>query len=124
MAAISLGASAAGGVLGAFGASKKADAEAAAARYKAGVARNNAIIAERNAASAREAGGIAGQRNDLKTKNLIATQLVTQAGSGLDVNYGSAVDVRQSAADLGRLDTLTIINNAMKQSAGFEAQAS
>jgi hypothetical protein len=47
---------------------------------------------------------------------------VTQAASGLDVNQGSAVDVRQSAADLGHLDTMTIINNAAKQAAGFRAQ--
>lgn len=123
LAAASLAGSVGSGILGAFGADKKADAESAAAAYKAQVARNNAIIAERNAQAATEAGDIAGQASGLKTKSLIATQLVTQAASGLDVNTGSAVQVRQSAADLGRLDTLTIINNAAKQSAGFLAQA-
>jgi hypothetical protein len=122
LAAASLAASIGGGIAGAFGAAKKADAETASYEYKAQVARNNAIIAERNAAAATEAGGVAGQVNDLKTKNLIGTQLVTQAASGLDVNQGSAVEVRQSAADLGHLDTMTIINNAAKQAAGFRAQ--
>lgn len=113
---------AASGILGAVGASKKADAESAADFYKAQVAKNNAIIAERNAQQATEAGGVAGQTQDLKTRNLLGTQLVTQAANGLDVNSGTNLNVRQSAADLGHLDTLTIINNAAKQSAGFRAQ--
>lgn len=123
LAAVSLAGSVGGGIMGAFGANTKADAESAAYQYKAQVARNNAIIAERNAAAATETGGVVAQSNDLKTRNLIATQLVTQAASGLDVNTGTNVNVRQSAADLGRLDTLTIINNAAKQSAGFRQQA-
>lgn len=112
-----------GGILGAMGADKKADAEQASYAYKAQVARNNAIILERNAASITEAGGVAAQTNDLKTRNLIGTQLVIQAASGLDVNSGTAVNVRQSAADMGHLDTLTILSNAGKQSAGAKAQA-
>jgi hypothetical protein len=123
LAAASIVGSIGGGVLGAFGADRKADAEQEAYGYKAQVARNNAIIAERNAQAAIESGDVAGQVSGLKTKNLVAQQLVVQAGSGLDVNTGSAVDVRQSAADLGRLDTLTIINNALKQSKGYKAQA-
>lgn len=110
------------GVKGAEGAQKKADAETAAYEYKAQVAQNNAIIAKRNADQATASGQIGAQSNDLKTKNLVASQLVAQASSGLDVNSGTAVDVRQSAADLGHLDTLTILHNAAKNSAGFKAQ--
>jgi hypothetical protein len=119
-----LAASVGKGILGAAGASQSADAEAAADRYKAQVAANNAIIAKRNADEATRTGAVQGETNDLKTKNLVATQLVTQASSGLDVGSGTAVNVRQSAQDIGHLDTLTILHNAMKQSAGFKAQAS
>jgi hypothetical protein len=122
LAGVGLASSAASGIMGAFGADKKADAEQQADFYKAQVAKNNAIIAERNAAAATEAGGVAGQVNDLKTKNLVGQQLVTQAANGLDVNSGTNVAVRQSTADLGHLDTLTIIQNAAKQAAGFRAQ--
>lgn len=118
----SLAASAGSGILGAFGASKTADANAAVYSYKAQVAKNNAAIAERNAQAATEAGGIQGQANDLKTKNLVATQLVTEASSGLDVNSGTPAALRESAENLGHLDTLTILNNAAKNSAGFKAQ--
>jgi hypothetical protein len=53
----------------------------------------------------------------------VGQQLVTQASNGLDVNSGSNVDVRQSAIDLGHLDTLTIINNAAKKAVGYKNQA-
>lgn len=122
LAAASLVAGAGSGVLGAFGANQTADATAASYNYKAAVASNNAIIAKRNADAATSAGGVAGQQNDLKTKNLIGTQLVAQASNGLDVGSGTNVNVRQSAEELGHLDTLTILNNAAKNSAGFKAQ--
>lgn len=115
-------ASAGSSIMGAMGASQKADADAAAYNYKAQVASNNAIIAQRNAEAATSAGASKAQTNDLKTKNMVATQLVTQASSGLDVGSGTAVNLRQSAADIGHLDTLTILNNAAKNSAGFKAQ--
>lgn len=122
LAIASIAGSIGSGLMGAMGASKKADAESAAYEYKAQVAQNNSIIAQRNAEQANAAGRIAAQTNDLKTKNLVSTQLVAQASSGLDVGSGSAVNVRQSAADLGHLDTLTILNNAAKNAAGFKAQ--
>lgn len=119
----SLAASAGSGILGAFGASTKSDADQAMYAYKAQVARNNAAIARRNAQFAVEAGGVGAQTNDLKTKNLIGSQTVAQASSGLDVNTGSAVDLRQSARDLGHLDTMTILANATKKALGFKDQA-
>lgn len=109
-------------LFGAMGASNKADAEAASYDYKASVARNNAILAERNAQQATAAGAVAGQVQDLKTKNMVATQLVTQASNGLDVGSGTNVNVRESAAAIGHLDTLTILSNAAKNAAGFRAQ--
>lgn len=122
LAAASIIGGGAKGILGAIGADQTADATAASYNYKAAVASNNAIIAQRNADAATAAGGVAGQQNDLKTKNLIGTQLVAQASNGLDVGSGTNVNVRNSAAELGHLDTLTILNNAAKNSAGFKAQ--
>lgn len=122
LAAASIIGGAGKGILGAFGASQSADATADSYNYKAAVASNNAIIAQRNADAATAAGGVAAQTNDLKTKNMVATQLVTQASNGLDVGSGTNVNVRQSAESIGHLDTLTILNNAAKNSAGFKAQ--
>lgn len=122
LAVASMAAGGASGLMGALGAKTSADATADSYNYKAVVASNNAIIAQRNAEAATAAGGVAAQSNDLKTKNLVGTQLVTQASNGLDVGSGTNVNVRQSAQDLGHLDTLTILNNAAKNSAGFKAQ--
>lgn len=122
LAIASLAGSLGSGIMGAVGASQKADAETATYNYKAQVAANNAILADRNAAAATQAGAVSAQTQDLKTKNLVATQLVTQAANGLDVNSGTNVKVRESAQDLGHLDTLTILSNAAKNSQGFKAQ--
>lgn len=117
-----LAASVGSSIFGAMGASKTADANAESAEYKAAVARNNSIIAQRNADQATAAGAVGAQVNDLKTKNLEATQLVTQAANGLDVGSGTNVNVRQSAHDIGHLDTLTILANAAKNAQGFKSQ--
>lgn len=124
LAAVSLAGSAGSGILGAFGASSKADADAATYEYKAGVARNNAILAQRNADMATQEGAQGAQTNDLKTKNLVATQLVTQASNGLDVGSGTNVALRESADAIGHLDTMTILHNALKKSVGYKSQAS
>lgn len=122
LAAGSLAAGAGSGILGAVGSVFTGNATKQADDYKAQVAANNAIIAQRNADAATSAGGVAAQQNDLKTKNLVGQQTVAQASNGLDVGSGTNVNVRQTAVDLGHLDTLTILNNAAKNSAGFKAQ--
>lgn len=122
LVATSLIAGAGSGILGAIGSVFTGDATKQADDYKAQVASNNAIIAKRNADAVTAAGGVTAQNNDLKTKNLVGTQLVTQASNGLDVGSGTNVNIRQSAENLGHLDTLTILNNAAKNSAGFKAQ--
>lgn len=118
----SLVASAAGAGIGAIGAKTTADANAASYNYKAAVANNNAIIAQRNADQATEAGQVGAQVQGLKTKNLVANELVTQASNGLDVGSGTNVKVRESAENLGHLDTLTILSNAAKNAQGFKVQ--
>lgn len=123
LAAISIASSVGGGILGAFGANTKADAEQSMYNYKSQVAKNNSIIAERNATEAVAAGEIAGQTNDMRTRAKVGDALVAQAANGLDVGSGTNVNVRDSIQSLGHLDTLTILHNALKQSTGFKSQA-
>lgn len=122
LAIASLAAGAAGSVVQAQGARTAADATAGSYSYQAAVARNNAIIAERNAVEATHAGTTAAATNDLKTKNLLSTQVVNQAANGLDVGSGTNVNIQDSARDLGHLDSMTIIHNALKNATGFRAQ--
>jgi hypothetical protein len=123
LAIASLVGTAGSGIMGAAGAKQTASANAAAAQYQSQVAANNAIIAQRNAVASREAGASQAQTNDLKTGALIGKQLATQAANGLDVNSGTNLAVRESALNIGHLDTLTILNNAAKQAAGYQSQA-
>jgi hypothetical protein len=119
-----------GSILGAVGAHNEGQAAKDQARYKAAVANNNAILAERSAQMATEVGDIRASNESLHTAATIGSIKAAQAASGLDVNVGTTVDVRESAADLGRLDALTIryagqkdAYNARTQADSYRAQA-
>lgn len=122
LAIASLAASVAGAGVSAMGARNEADATAQSYNYKAIVAQNNAIIANRNAEYATASGATKAQTNDLKTRNLVSSQIVLQAANGLDVNSGTNVDLRKSAEDIGHLDTMTILNNAAQRALGYKTQ--
>ena len=120
----SLAATVAGTGISAIGASKTAAANSQQATYMSAVAANNKKIAEQNAQYALASGRQSAQIQDLKTSQNLGQIKTTQAANGLDVNSGSNLDVQRSTQEIGRLDTLTIMNNAIKQSGGFLAQAS
>lgn len=123
IATIGLLGSLASGAIGGGSAIMGGIAKSQSESYQSQVAYNNAIIAERQATAAKEAGDAQAFGNDLKTANTMGQQKVTQAANGLDVNTGSAVDVRTSTEQLGRLDTLTILHNASKAAMGADFQA-
>lgn len=130
MAATSLGTTIVGGVLGAFGANNTAQgkiaqdqASAAMARYQSQVALNNQIVAQRNADYAIAAGQTRATANSMKTAQVLGQQKAQQAANGVDVNSGSPLDIRASTAELGQLDTLTILNEAANRAAGYKATA-
>lgn len=107
---------------GIYGAMQQGQAQADAATYQAQVARNNQIVAEQNAAYARQAGAAqeAGQR--MRTAALAGKQKAFAAANGFDVNSGSNVDLLGSTATLGELDAQTIRNNAARTAAGYVSQ--
>ena len=105
----------AGTIMGAMG-------QSGMASYQAQVARNNAIIAEQNAVYAIQVGETKGQQQGFKTGALLGRQKAVQAASGVDVGTGSALEARKSSAELGRLDQLTIINEAQGRASQFRAQ--
>jgi hypothetical protein len=111
------------GGLGFMGAMSTASANKASANYQAQVARNNQIIADQNASYAGAAGGVRAQTSDLKNRSEQGSIAATQGASGIDLASGSLAEVRDSAAQIGRLDTETIYNNALQTARGYEAQA-
>ena len=113
------------GAIGQFRGQRAAgNAQAAQANYAAAVARNNIIIAERNAAAARDKGDAEAAAQRIRTRQLIGRQRTSLAGSGQVVDEGSALDLVLDTAELGKMDELTIRNRAEREALGFEAQAS
>lgn len=118
-----LGTSLLGGGLSAYGAMEAGEARARAGRFNREVALINSQAAEHNAelaAGAAEAqAGIQSQKNRAQIGAIIANQ----GASGVDIDSGSSLDVRSSAAELGELNALTVRSNAIKEAYGYQAQS-
>lgn len=102
----------AGTAMSFFGAQQQASAQAKAYEYQAQVGRNNAIIAERNAEAAIQAGKTEEQNQRRKTAQLEGAARAAMAANGLDTTSGTPLDVLGDTAKLGELDALTIRSNA------------
>lgn len=120
---IALVATGIGGLVQAVGAQSQAKAAAQTANYNASVANVNAQQAKNNATLAANAGEEQAAIQSQKTKAAVGSIVANQAAGGIDVNSGSALDVRESATELGSLDALTIRSNAAKEAYGYQTQA-
>lgn len=107
----------------AFGQLKGGSASAEAARYRAQVAENNAQMYEQAAVRAVQGGEVSSDVEGLRTAQRVGDAKASQAASGIDVNKGTAVDVRAGLAQAGRLDQLTTLNNAQLQGWGYRVKA-
>lgn len=116
LAIASLGTSVLGGATAAVGSVMSGQAAQAATNYRAQVARN---MAEHALA----VGRVEAQKQGFKTASIIGQQRAQQSASGVEVDVGSPVDVRASAAQMGALDTETILNNAAQKAWGLRSQA-
>jgi hypothetical protein len=91
--------------------------------YQAGVAKMNQQIALQQADYARSVGEVEAEESGMKTRAEVGMTKATQAASGLNVNTGSAVDVRSSMVELGAFDQNTIRANAAKVAWGYDIEA-
>lgn len=123
VSSLALAASLAGTGISAIGAIQQGNAASQAAAYNAQVAANNAKIATRNAGFASQEGEANAAAKGMQNRKAIGEIKAGQAANGIDVNKGSAVDVRSSAAELGELDAINIRSNAARQAYGFQTQA-
>jgi hypothetical protein len=97
--------------------------QANAANYQAQVAKNNATIATQSALYATLAGNSQEQTEALRTRNAVGAAITGSAAHGLDVNSGSALDLRTSAATMGELSDLNIRSNSAREAYGYANQA-
>lgn len=97
--------------------------QAESAKYNSEVQANNATIATQNANLAGAEGAANAAIEQQKTRAQVGGIKAAQAANGVDVNTGSNVDVRSSAAELGELNAITIRSNAAKTAYGYQTQS-
>ena len=123
IALVSMGSSAAGGTLGAFGKLAEGKASSQMYQYQAGVAQFNQKIAEQNRDWAYQTGERQAEITGIKGRQQIGAIKAAQSGSNLDVNSGTAVQVRESQRSITQMDMETIRSNAAKQAYGYTVEA-
>lgn len=107
----------------AFGASQAADAKAKAAAYQSQVAANNAKIAQQDATLEIQAGEAVATNIGMKTRAKVGSQKANQGASGIDVNTGSAVDVRAGTEAIGVMDEVNARAEGVKRAWAKEVEA-
>lgn len=123
LAMASMGGTVAGSLLSAFGSAQQGQAQANMFNYQAGIAQMNKNIALQNADYERSVGEVSAQESGLRTKAEVGATTAAQASSGLDVNRGSAVDVRASETEIGQQNQAIIRSNASRRAYGYEVEA-
>lgn len=110
-------------LMGAAGQIQQAQATAAANKYNAKVADMNAAISERRAKDALERGALAEQQKRRETAALLGKQKAAMAANGVDLTFGSPLDVIVDSATLGELDALTIRSNTYREEYDYRVDA-
>jgi len=110
-------------IFGAVSALQEGAANKQQADAQAGIAKSNAKLARQSAEDARAKGVQERRQKQIETARLIGLQRAGAAGAGVQVDSGSALDLTSDTAQFGKLDELTIKNNAEREAFGFEAKA-
>lgn len=118
MAIASIGATAAGAGVGAFGSYERGNAEQNMYNFRAQVANINAGIAEKQAISETEAGEVRAEVSGLKTADRAGMERAGVAAGNLDPGSGSAKQVVASTHEIGDFEQQTIRNDAARRAYG------
>lgn len=121
--AVGIGASAAGGIFQAVGASKQGQAQQQMYDYQASVATLRANIDKQNAEYATQQGEQQAQQYGMQAGQRQGAIVAAQGASGLNVNAGSNKQVQTSQQTVTALDLDTIRSNAAKTAYNFNTQA-
>lgn len=110
-------------VMGGIGSIQQGQAASSAANYNAKIQQNNAAIATQNADFAGAQGNVNVAAQGAKNKAQVGATLASQGASGVTVNTGSPVAVRESEAKVGMLDALNIRAQAAQKAYGYQVEA-
>src|SRR5687767_4224549 len=94
------------------------------ANYESKIAERNASLERTAAKDALERGRLGDKRFQEQLGQTMGQQNAALAANGIDINFGSAANVRGDAAAIGQEDALTLRENAMRQVRGLEINAS
>ncbi len=97
--------------------------QASVARNQAIVDQNNAIAAEQNADYAGKVGLANATRESMKGAAKSARIKAAYAANNIDPNTGSAVDVRESQAEINKLDAENVLSDAELRAYGYRSDA-
>jgi hypothetical protein len=123
LAGASIGASLLSTGMGVIGGMQSAQAQAGQASYMAQVARNNQLIAQRNAQIALDQGEAQVTRLQLQREQIKGSQRAALAAQGGDVNVGSPVDIVGDTERASATDIATTRYNATLRAWGFGNEA-
>lgn len=112
----SLGLTALGTGLKAFGAYQQAQSQKQMFAYQAAIQRNNSIYAGYLAKDALERGKIEESSYRTKVRQLIGRQRSIFGAAGVQLDSGTPLLVQEDTAEIGELDALTIRNNFVRES--------
>lgn len=101
-----------------------ADYNGNVAAYQAQVAQNNALTARMAGERTVQAGLAQSAIQGLQAAATVGKIKAGQAANNIDVNTGSAVEVRADAAAAGKVNAETTLSNAQLQNWGYRATAS
>ena len=107
----------AGTAMSAVGSLTQSSAQAGASRYNAGIANENAVIAEQQ-------GNAAAEAQDRDARRKIGAAVASYGASGVDGGSGSAAEVLMDSARMAALDHLTVKYNYQLRANSYRNQAS
>lgn len=109
-------------VMGGAGAIQQGQATAASAKYNAQVADMNAKLSDRAAKDALERGKLEEQKQRQKTQQVLGAQQAGMAANGVDLTFGSPLDLLVDTAVMGEMDALTIRTNSAREERDIRQQ--
>lgn len=93
------------------------------ARYQAKVAERNAQLDNEAAANAQERTRLASARLYREQSQLAGQQNAALAANGVDLGFGSALQVQQDTARIGAEDQAQLYKSGFEEARGFEINA-
>jgi hypothetical protein len=109
--------------MSAYGQKQAGDAANEQAKYEAAILRNNAVLAQDQARSAKERGELEAVEHAKKVARLQGQQTAAFSANGIGVNTGSALSMLEATAEEGRANLDVINQNTLNEVFALQTQS-